>query len=181
MKIAVGRENTGLQRAGQLKLRSLFALMAVVSVFLAWERRFWQFREYDESPRIISILAMGLPLAFLLSGLWPRMREALLAVAPVVVLVMCLSCIWTTMEILMRISISNSAMRAPWFEPAWGSFLWGFGLPASLTIVAAAFELTPGEMKRHKYAVLTCVISLFNVLVVNLFAILLFTQALRKW
>ena len=171
MKLAFSPGKEEQPRAGQLKLRTLFACMAVVGVFLAWERRFWQFWEYNESPRIISILAMGLPPAFILSALWPRMREALLAVAPVVVLVMCLSCVWTTMNILMRIPFASSAMRAPWFEQAWGSYLWGFGLPASSTIMAAALDLTPRELRRHKYALWICGISLFNVLVVNLFAI----------
>jgi hypothetical protein len=181
MKVPASSGNEDRQRARQLKLRSLFALTAIVGVYLAWHRQFRNFHEYNESPQIVTILAMGLPLGLLLSGIWPKLRDSLFAVAPVVVLVLCASCTYTTYVTLMRALWANGMSHYALYgaETMWGSFLWGYGLPATLTYIAAALEITKCELEQHKYSFLACAFSILNTVAANLFVILLFTAKIR--
>ena len=182
MKLSPSPHREVQQRSGQLKLRSLFALLTLIGVFLAWHRQFWQLHEDDKSQPIVTAMAMGLPLAILLSGVWTKLREPLIVVAPVLIIVLCSNCTWTTVYILMQLAHSVPPMTEYSYrcgEILWGSFLWGFGLPASLTVLSAWFELAPGEVKRYRHPLLVCVVSTFNVFLVNFFVIRLFTMKLH--
>lgn len=181
MNLALCPRKEDPPRAGQLKLLSFFAIMAVIGVFLAWHRQFWQFHEYDKCRPSVTLIAMGLPLAILLSGVWPRLREPLFAVAPIVVLGLCLSYTWTTVDTFMHISPSSGPNEYTIYggDIFWGSFLWGFGLPAAMTSVAAAFEVTRREFKTYKYSILTSSIAILNTVAASLFVILLCTAKTR--
>ena len=149
---------------------------------MAWHRQFWQLHEYDKSPWIITVLVMGLPLAILLSGIWTKLRGALLVIAPIVVLTLCIGCTWTTIDTFMHFYRSVPPLDEYTVyrkEILWGSFHWGFLLPALMTAIAAGCEFDRRELIRHKFSLFTCSISLVGTSVANLFVIWLSTAKIR--
>lgn len=168
--------------AGRVKLRSIFAVMAVVGLFLAWHRHFAHLYENNKAAGLVTTSAMGLPLAIFLAGVWPKWREPLFAAGPVIILLLCVSCTWSTVDILAHIPRSVSCpseYSVHSREMLWGTFLWGFVLPAVAFFIAAAFEIERSELKRHGFAFSACVLSLTSALAANLFAVWLFTARIR--
>ena len=157
--------------------------MALICAFLAWHRQFSHLYEFNWSSALITTFGMGLPPTLLLSGVWQRIRDGVYGfVAPLIVVALCLNGVWTTIDTFMHYAISGGPTdyTEHGADILWGSYLWGCALPILMTTIVASLDMTIDEMRRHRFPLVTCALAILSAVLVNHFAIMLFTASIQE-